>query len=79
MRKEDLSKFKGKKVTFKKVSSFPDIKIQFVTSFPDYKIKAADSKSFAVSDVIKYQEVTSFPDVKLQKVTSFEDIQIYFE
>ena len=79
MNKEDLAKFKGKKVTFKKVTAFPDIKIKFVSSFPDYKIKVADSQSFAVSEVITYQEVSAFPDVQLEKTNSFEDFQIWFE
>ena len=78
MTKEDLQRFKGKKVTFERVSSFPDIKIQFVDSFADYEIKAADSESFSV-EKIKYQEVTSFPDVKLKKVTAFGDMEIYFK
>ncbi len=80
MRKDDLAKYKGKKIVFKRDNSFPDIKIKFVDSFPDYKIKAASDKSFAVSSVIiKYKEDSSFPDVKLQKVTSFQDFEIYFE
>jgi hypothetical protein len=79
MRKEDLSRFKGKKITFKQDNSFPDIKVKFVDSFPDYKIKVASDRSFATSDVIKYKEDSSFPDVKLQRVTSFEDFQIWFE
>ncbi|MCQ2234505.1 MAG: hypothetical protein MJZ24_07200 [Paludibacteraceae bacterium] len=79
MHKEDFAKYKGKKIVFKKVTAFPDVKIQFVTAFPDYKIKIASDKSFAATEIIKYQEVTAFPDVKLQQTTSFEDFQIYFE
>lgn len=70
---------KGKKLVFKEVTAFPDIKLQYVDSFGDFKVKIADSKSFASGDVIKVQYVTSFPDVKLQKVTSFPDFEIYNE
>lgn len=76
--KDYLEKFRGKKVTFRKVTSFPDLKIQFVDSFPDYNIKAASSNSFS-AEVIKVQEVTSFPDVKLKKVSAFGDLEVYFE
>ena len=65
--KNYLSRFKGQKVIFKKVTSFPDLKIQFVDSFGDYKVKITDSKAFA-AETVKIQEVTSFSDVKLQKV-----------
>lgn len=70
---------KGKKIFLKEVTSFPDVKIQFVDSFPDFNVKISDSKSFATGDIVKYQIVTSFPDVKLKKVTSFPDFEIYFE
>lgn len=78
MRKSDLEKYKGKKVRFKEVSSFPDLKVQYVDSFPDYEIKTASSNSFA-QDIIKVQTVTSLPDVKLKKVTAFGDFEVYFE
>ena len=70
---------KGKKLLFKEVTAFPDIKIQYVDSFGDFKVKIVDSKSFAHGDPVKVQYVTSFPDVKLQKVTSFPDFEIYNE
>ena len=76
--KNFLNKFKGKKVIFKAVTSFPDLKIQFVNAFGDYKVKITDSKAFA-TEIIKIQEVTSFPDVKLQKVTAFGDFEIFME
>lgn len=76
--KSYLATLKGKKVTFKVVNSFPDLKVQFVTSFPDYKVKVSSSKSFS-TETIKIQIVTSFPDVKLQKVTSFGDFEAYFD
>ncbi|MBR4554023.1 MAG: hypothetical protein IKO27_00350 [Ruminococcus sp.] len=76
--KDYLAKFKGKKVTFRKVTSFPDLKIQFVDSFGDYEYKEASSSSFS-QEIIKVQVVTSFPDVKLKKVQSFGDLEIYFE
>lgn len=41
-----LAMFKNKKVRFKVVNSFPDLKVQFVTSFPDYKVKISNSSSF---------------------------------
>ena len=78
MTKEQLAGFKGKKVTFRKESAFPDIKVQFVDSFSDYEVKVSDSNSFS-ADIITYQEVTSFPDVKLKKVTAFGEFEIYFE
>ena len=37
--KSYLAQFKGQKVTFKVVTSFPDLKVQFVDSFGDYKVK----------------------------------------
>ena len=76
--KDHLAKFKGKKITFKKVTSFPDLKIQFVDSFPDYEYKEASSNSFS-AEIIKVMIVTSFPDVKLKKVTAFGDFEVYFE
>ena len=63
--KSFFESMKGKKIVFKEVSSFPDVKIQFVDSFGDFKVKIADSKSFASGDPIKVQYVTSFPDIKL--------------
>ena len=76
--KDYLGKFKGKKVTFRTVTAFPDLKIQFVDSFPDYEYKEASSNSFS-AEIIKVQVVSSFPDVKLKKVSSFGDLEIYFE
>lgn len=73
-----LATVKGKKITFKVVNSFPDLKVQFVDSFPDYKVKVSNSNSFS-KETIKIQIVTSFPDVKLQKVTSFGDFEAYFD
>ena len=79
MTKQDLSKFKGKKITFRRDDSSPDIKVKFVDSFEDYKIKVSPDRSFISSEVIKYKEDNSFEDVKLKKVTSFEDFTVYFE
>lgn len=76
--KEQLAKYKGRKITFRKVTSFPDLKVQFVDSFPDFEYKEASSSAFS-SEIIKIQEVTSFPDVKLKKVSAFGDFEIYFE
>jgi len=76
--KEFLAQFKGKKVTFREVSSFPDIKVQYVSSFADYEIKPASNSSFS-AEIIKVQTVTSFPDVKLKKVPAFGDFEVYFE
>ncbi len=73
-----LATLKGKKVKFKVVNSFPDLKVQFVASFGDYKVKVSNNSSFA-NETIKIQVVNSFPDVKLQKVTSFGDFEAYFE
>ena len=73
-----LATLKGKKVTFKVVNSFPDIKVQFVDSFPDYKITVSSNSWFS-KETIKIQVVTSFPDVKLQKVSSFGDFEVYFD
>lgn len=70
---------KGKKIIFKEVTAFPDVKIQYVNSFGDFKIKIADSRSFATGDAIKVQFVTSFPDIKLQKVSAFPDFEVYEE
>lgn len=72
-----LATIKGRKVTFKVVNSFPDLKVQFVDSFPDYKVKVATNSAFS-TETIKIQVVTSFPDVKLQKVSSFGDFEAYF-
>ena len=69
---------KGKKVTFKVVNSFPDIKVQFVEAFGDYKVQVSNSMSFS-KETIKIQVVTSFPDVKLQKVKAFGDFEIFVE
>lgn len=73
-----LAIFKGQKVIFKVVKSFPDLKVQFVNSFGDYKVKISDSRSFA-KETIKIQIVTSFPDVKLQRVSSFGDFEAYMD
>lgn len=73
-----LATVKGKKVTFKVVNSFPDLKVQFVDHFGDYKVKVSDSKSFS-KETIKIQIVTSFPDVILEKVKSFGDFEAYIE
>lgn len=70
---------KGKKLVFKEVTSFPDVKLQFVDSFGDLKVKIADNRNFAAGDPIKVQFVTSFPDVKLQKVTAFPDLEVFIE
>ena len=43
-----LATLKGKKVTFKVVNSFPDLKVQFVDSFGDYKVKVATNNSFSI-------------------------------
>lgn len=77
--KSFFERMKGKKLVFKEVTSFPDIKLQYVDSFGDFKVKIADSKSFATGDIIKVQYVTSFPDLKLQKVSSFPDFEVYLE
>ena len=74
--KSYLAQFKGQKVIFKVVTSFPDLKVQFVDSFGDYKVKMSNSSSFSKA-TIKIQIVTSFPDVKLQKVSSFGDLEAY--
>ncbi len=70
---------KGKKIVFKEVTAFPDVKIQYVDSFGDFKVKMADNRSFATGNVIKVQVVSAFPDVKLQRVSSFPDFEIYME
>ena len=46
-------------MTFKVVTSFPDLKVQFVDSFGDYKVKMASNNSFS-KETIKIQIVTSF-------------------
>lgn len=76
--KNYLAQFKGKKVTFKVVTSFPDLKVQFVDSFGDYKVKIASNNSFS-KETIKIQIVTSFPNVKLQKLSSFGDFENYLD
>ena len=76
--KSYLEKFKGQKVTFREVSSFPDLKVQYVDSFPDLQIRAASNNAFS-KEIIKVQTVTSFPYVKLKKVSAFADLEIYFE
>ena len=58
--KSFFESMKGKKIIFKEVTSFPDLKIQYVDSFGDFKVKIADSKSFATGEIIKVQFVTSF-------------------
>lgn len=77
-KKDYLERFKGKKVTFREVSSFPDLKVQYVDTFPDYEIKPASNNAFS-QEIIKVQTVTSFPDVKLKKVSSFGALEVYFE
>ena len=69
---------KGKKVTFKVVNSFPDIKVQFVEAFGDYKVQVSNSKSFS-KETIKIQIVNSFPDVKFQKTNSHADFEAFIE
>ena len=76
--KNYLAKFKGKKVTFKVVTSFLDLKVQFVDYFGDYKFKMASKNSFS-KETIKIQIVTSFPNVKLQNVSSFGDFETYLD
>ncbi|MBR1393607.1 MAG: hypothetical protein IJ561_07205 [Ruminococcus sp.] len=76
--KEHLASLKGKKVTFREVTSFPDIKVQFVENFPDFEVKTASSNAFS-AEIIKIQVVTSLPDVKLKKVTSFGDFEAFYE
>jgi len=78
MTKGELHTYKGKKVVFKIVTSFPDLKVRFVSSFGDFKVKISDSKSFAQT-TINIKIVDSFPDVKLQKVSSFPDFEVYME
>lgn len=73
-----LATLKGKKVTFKVVNSFPDLKVQFVDAFGDYKVKVSNTNAFS-KETIKIQVVSSFPDVKLQKVNSFGDFEAYIE
>lgn len=73
-----LEDLKGKKVIFKIVDTYPDLKVQFVEAFGDYKVKVADSKTFS-DKTIKVKIVTAFPDVKLQKVNAFGDFEIVFE
>ena len=77
--KSFFENMKGKKIVFKEVSSFPDLKLQFVDSFGDFKVRIAGDKNFATGEVIKVQFVTSFPDVKLQKVTAFPDFEVFFD
>ena len=77
--KSFFENMKGKKIVFKEVSSFPDLKLQFVDSFGDFKVRLADDKNFAAGDAIKVQFVTSFPDVKLQKVTAFPDFEVFID
>ena len=76
--KNYLAKFKGKKVTFREVSSFPDLKVQYVDSFPDYEAKVVSSNSFS-TEIIKVQTVTSFPDVKIKKVSAFGDFELFVD
>ncbi len=76
--KSYLAQFKGKKVTFKVVTSFPDLKVQFVDSFGDYKVKMASNSLFS-KETVEVRIVTSFPDVKLQKVSSFSDFEVYLD
>ena len=76
--KSYLAQFKGKKVTFKVVTSFPDLKVPFVDSFGDSKVTMASNSSFS-QDTITVHILTSFPDVKLQKVSSFGDFEVYLD
>ena len=69
---------KGKKVIFKVVNSFPDIKVQFVDNFGDYKVKILNSKS-SIKETIKIQIVNSFSDVKFQKTNSHADFEAFIE
>ncbi len=71
-----LATLKGKKVTFKVVNSFPDLKVQFVDSFGDYKVEIENNNAFS-QEIIKIQVVSAFPDVKLQKVKAFGDFKAY--
>lgn len=73
-----LATLKGKKVTFKVVNSFPDLKVQFVDHYGDYKVKVANNSSYS-KETIKIQIVTSYPDVKLQKVSSYGDFEAFFD
>lgn len=73
-----LATLKGKKVTFKVVSSYPDLKVQFVDCYGDYKVRVANNSSYS-KETIKIQVVTSYPDVKLQKVSSYGDFEAYFD
>jgi hypothetical protein len=75
---KQLHAYKGKKVIFKVVDAFPDVKVKFVDSFGDFKVKVSDSRSFAV-DTVKVKIVDSFPDVKLKRVDAFADFEIYME
>ena len=68
---------KGKRLygKFKKVDSFPDLKVQIVDSFPDLKVQMVDSFPDKCG---KWKMVDSFPDVKIQFVTSFPDLKIKY-
>ena len=77
--KSFFESMKGKKIVLKDVSSFPDVKLQFVECFGDFKVRIADSKSFATGEPIKVQYVTSFPDIKLQRTLSFPDFEVFME
>lgn len=45
--KNYLAQFEEKKVTFKVVTYFPDLKVHFVDSFGYYKVKMASNNSFS--------------------------------
>lgn len=76
MNKTQLSQYKGKKVTFKVVDSFPDLKVQFVSCFGDYRVQLESNNSFSAT-IIKIKIVNSFPDVRLQQVSSCGDFKAY--
>ncbi len=72
-----LATLKGKKVTFKVVQAFPDLKVQFVDAFGDYKVEVENHNAWSC-ETIKIQVVSAFPDVKLQKVKAFGGFKVYF-
>lgn len=69
---------KGKKVTFKVVNHFGDIKVKFDDTFADYKVKIVNSDSFS-DEIIKVEIVEHFPDVILRKVSWNEDFEVYID
>jgi len=68
---------KGKRLygKFKKVDSFPDLKVQIVDAFPDLKVQMVDAFPDKCG---KWKMVDAFPDVKIQFVTSFPDLKIKY-